>query len=281
MATTPYPFVSGTVLTASQLNSTFNIPTTTKTASHTLIAADAGTRVIMNSASATTITVNTSIFAASDVLEIQNIGAGVCTVTAGTATVVSAGPLAIPQNGGGRLVFSSASAATYFPTAVTTAAGGMTLLSTTTLSGASTTITISDFSYNYIFGQIAGMTNATANGAVTMKANNSATLFHGVEIFNGNGTAGTAASTDTTIGGATTSTRTDANNIWTFMIYNYASSTQYKNYFQVQGAQRAAGGDASSAAFGYLKTNSQISSLVLANSGGNWSTGTVTIYGVK
>jgi len=160
-------------------------------------------------------------------------------------------------------------------------AGGMTLLSTTTLSGASTTITISDFSYNYIFGQIAGMTNATANGTVTMKPNNSATLFHGVQLFNGNGTAGTAASTNTTIDGATTSTRTDANNIWTFMIFNYASSTQYKNYMHVQGAQRAAGGDASASAFGYLKTNSQISSLVLANSGGDWTGGTVTIYGVK
>ena len=159
--------------------------------------------------------------------------------------------------------------------------GGMTLLSTTTLSGATTTITISDFSYNYIFGQIAGMTNATANGAVTMKPNNSATLFHGVQVFNGNGTAGTAASTDTTIDGATTSTRTDANNIWTFMIFNYASSTQYKNYFHTQGAERAAGGTASNGAFGYIKTNSQISSLVLANSGGSWTGGTVTIYGVK
>ncbi len=116
---TPFPFTSGQTLLAAQLNAITTLPTTTKTASHTLVIADQGTRVIMNSASATTITVNTSIFGAQDVVEIQNIGAGVCTVTAGTCTVSSAGSLAIPQHGGGRLVFSSASAATYFPTATT------------------------------------------------------------------------------------------------------------------------------------------------------------------
>lgn len=125
MATTPYPFVAGAVLTASQLNSTFNIPTTTKTASYTLTAADAGTRIYMNSASATTITVNTSIFAASDIVEIFNIGAGVTTITAGTATVSSAGPLAIPQYGSGRLTFTAAGASIYTPTAVTATSSGL------------------------------------------------------------------------------------------------------------------------------------------------------------
>ena len=135
MATTPYPFVASTVLTASQLNSTFNIPVSTKTANYVLTAADAGTRVVMNAAGSTTITVNTSLFSAGDNLEISNIGAGVTTLTAGTATVSSAGPLAIPQYGGGRLVFTSASAAIYFPSAVTVAApaaAGLTFITTAT-----------------------------------------------------------------------------------------------------------------------------------------------------
>ena len=116
MATTPYPFVANTVLTASQLNSTYNIPVSAKTASYTLVAADGGTRVQMNSASATTITVNTSLFSAGDSVWLQNIGAGVMTVTAGTATVTTAGSLAVPQYGGGELYFTSASAAIFFPT---------------------------------------------------------------------------------------------------------------------------------------------------------------------
>ena len=116
MATTPYPFVANTILTASQLNSTYNIPVSAKTASYTLVAADGGTRVQMNNASATTITVNTSLFSAGDSVWLQNIGAGVMTVTAGTATVTTAGSLAVAQYQGGTLFFTSASAAIFFPT---------------------------------------------------------------------------------------------------------------------------------------------------------------------
>lgn len=85
-----------------------------KTASYTLVAADAGTVIQMNSASATTITVNTSLFSAGDSVQIQNIGAGTCTITAGTATVNSAGSLAVTQYDGGFLYFSSVSSALWF-----------------------------------------------------------------------------------------------------------------------------------------------------------------------
>ena len=139
MATTPYPFVASTVLTASQLNSTFNIPVSTKTANYVLTAADAGTRVVMNAAGATTITVNTSLFSAGDNLQISNIGAGVTTVTAGTATVSSAGPLAIPQYGGGTLYFTSAGVSIFFPSAGPAATSALTFIAGQTLSSSSTT----------------------------------------------------------------------------------------------------------------------------------------------
>ena len=117
-------FTSGQVLTAAQVNALqsndFNQTVTTKTADYTpTTTTDIGTRLIMNSASATTITINTSIYSAGDTLFLSNIGAGVCTLTAGTCTITSAGPLAIPQYGGGLLYFTSASAAIYYPTAVT------------------------------------------------------------------------------------------------------------------------------------------------------------------
>lgn len=86
----------------------------TKTASYVLVAADAGTVIQMNAAGATTITVNTSLFSAGDTVQIQNIGAGTCTVTAGTATVNTAGSLALTQYEGGILYFNSASAAVFF-----------------------------------------------------------------------------------------------------------------------------------------------------------------------
>ena len=142
-------FVANTILTAAQMNTLqtndYNQTVSTKTASYTLVAADAGTTVVMNAAGATTITVNTSLFTAGDTLKFSNIGAGVCTVTAGTATVSSAGPLAIPQYGGGTLYFTSAGVSVYFPTAVTAAAAaaGLTFIAGGSVS-AETTLTISN-----------------------------------------------------------------------------------------------------------------------------------------
>lgn len=111
-------FTTGQVLTAAQLTTlqtnAWNWTVSNKTASYTLVAADAGTRIVMSSATATTITVNTSLFTAGDTLFIQNIGAGTCTITAGTASVTTASSLALAQWGGGTLYFTSASAAVFF-----------------------------------------------------------------------------------------------------------------------------------------------------------------------
>jgi len=142
MATTPYPFVSGAVLTASQLNSTFNVPINAQTADYVLLAGDAGKRVQMNSATAKTITVNTGVFQAGDNLFIQNIGAGTCTITAGTATVTTAGSLALAQWGGGTLYFTSASAAIFF------SGGGANYGAAT--GGSSSSITVGGINYTLL-----------------------------------------------------------------------------------------------------------------------------------
>ena len=147
-------FTAGQVLTAAQMTTlqtnAYNQTVSTKTASYVLVAADVGTRIVMNSASSTTITVNTSLFSAGDTLFLQNIGAGVCTVTAGTATVSSAGPLAIPQYGNGTLYFTSASAAIYFPTAVTipTVSSALTYIAGGSISN--TTLVNNCFSATYL-----------------------------------------------------------------------------------------------------------------------------------
>ena len=112
-------FSVGQVLTAAQMTSLQQTAmlggsATAKTTSYTLVAADAGTVVSVNSTSATAITVNTGLFAAGDVVTIQNWGSGAVTITAGTATVNTAGSLIVPQYDGGVLYFTSASAAIYF-----------------------------------------------------------------------------------------------------------------------------------------------------------------------
>lgn len=137
-------FTAGNVLTAAQMNSLqandYNWTVDTKTDNYTLVAGDAGKRIVMNAATAKTITVNTSIFTAGDVVWIHNINTGTCTITAGTATVNTAGSLALGQWGGGALYFTSASTAIFFPagTDYGVATGGSS--STITVSGVSFTM---------------------------------------------------------------------------------------------------------------------------------------------
>jgi hypothetical protein len=125
-------FTAGQVLTAAQVNALqandYNQTVSTKTDSYTLVAADKGTRVEMNAAGATTITVNTDLFNAGDTLFIQNRGAGVCTITAGTATVSTTGSLALVQNAGGTLYFISAGVAVFYASGVVAASGGLTFI---------------------------------------------------------------------------------------------------------------------------------------------------------
>jgi hypothetical protein len=98
----------------------------------------------MNSASSTTITVNTSLFAAGDTVFIVNQGAGVCTVTAGTATVSTASSLALSQYETGQLYFLSTSAAVFTEyTQAAAASGGMTSIASGSLSGALSLTSIS------------------------------------------------------------------------------------------------------------------------------------------
>lgn len=145
-------FTAGQVLTAAQVTALqadrYNQTVSTKTDSYVLTAADLGTRVVMNKATATTITVNTSLFSAGDTLWIHNIGAGVCTITAGTATVSTSGSLALSQNAGGTLYFTSAGVAIFFPSAAASTQG-LTLINTTSFSGVSSQSINNVFSSTY------------------------------------------------------------------------------------------------------------------------------------
>ena len=111
-------FTTGQVLTAAQMTSLQQTAmlggaASAKVASYVLVAADAGDAITMNNAGATTITVNSGLFAEGDIVTIINIGAGACTITAGTATVTTSGSLVLAQNQGGVLRFTSPSAAIF------------------------------------------------------------------------------------------------------------------------------------------------------------------------
>ena len=160
----------------------------------------------------------------------------------------------------------------------TVAGGGMTLLSTTTLSGASTTISSISQSYNDLYIFITGVTNATADNGFYCQPNSAST------------TSWVAAEAAVVRGGDTLwhltgdanhPDRTSTNNVYALTIYNYASTTAFKpiqwsGCYQQSGAinRRITGG-------GGFRSNTAVSSILFANAGGNFSSGTVLIYGVK
>jgi len=151
-------FTTGQVLTAAQMTSLQQTAmlggeASAKVASYTLVAADAGTAISMSNASATTITVNTALFAAGDTVQITNLGAGVCTITAGTATVNTASSLALAQYESGTLDFTSTSSAVFIKGAGAVAASsGMTLIQRSTFTSVAGTGTTFDgvFSSTYV-----------------------------------------------------------------------------------------------------------------------------------
>lgn len=284
-------FTSGQVLTAAQMTSLQETAmgggnATAKTANYVLVAADAGTVVAMNAAGATTITVNTGLFAAGDIVTIQNRGAGTCTITAGTATVNTAGSLALVQHEGGILYFTATGAAVFYDyVQAATASGGMTLLSTTTLTGASTTISSISGSYNDLVAIISGVTNATADGKLEVKPNGNGNIANQTYVNVAESVSWSYNSPNNGqlyLSGGQNMNRTSANNVFCLTFHNYASTTTWKPH-TVSGAYQGTNQFAVQTVMtsGGISTTSAITSLEFVSTGGNLSTGTVLLYGVK
>jgi hypothetical protein len=162
--------------------------------------------------------------------------------------------------------------------------GGMTLLSTTTLSGATTTISSISGSYKTLYAVIYGVTNNTTEGLFSVEPNATNNITGLDYIF-------AQVVTNNTLGPIYLSRnassyypdRTNANNAWALTIDDYASTTHAKS-FNVTGGYGAGGlgGNIGGfTSFGAINTNSAISSLVFRNAGGTFSAGTVLLYGVS
>jgi acetylornithine deacetylase/succinyl-diaminopimelate desuccinylase-like protein len=172
--TTPFPFTAGQTLTAAQMNAITELPINDKTASHTLTASDAGDIVVMNSASATTITVNASVFTTGQVVYIVNKGTASTVITAGAGVTVStSGSLTVPANGSGRLLALSASAFIYEAGGITATASGLTLVSSQTFTAASTvSMAAGTFTSTYLnYRVFINITASSAIQALNMRVN--------------------------------------------------------------------------------------------------------------
>jgi hypothetical protein len=273
-------FTTGQVLTAAQMTSLqandYNQTVSAKTANYVLVAADAGTTITMNSASATTITVNTSLFTAGDTLRIQNIGAGACVVTAGTATVTSAGSLSIPQWGGGTLYFTTAAAAVYFPNAAT-GGSGLTLITAQTIGSAVSSVTVTNaFSATYDAYRIVitGGTASSSNGEINVKLGASVTGYYNTTVYttynttvaavgNSNGTSWTY------VGLIDASTNSLCMDIQNPFLAKYTT-------FQSALTRTSIGGSA----VGIHQVNTSYTDFVITPSAGTLTGGTIRVYGL-
>ena len=161
----------------------------------------------------------------------------------------------------------------------TASSGGMTLISTTTLSGTSTTLSSIPQTYNSLYLVVTGMTYASGSNNFRLKPNNDTTLSDTVQVFNG-----TASSSSGLInlGAGDNVSQTNADNVWTIGFDNYTSTTRYKtfnfigSFFNISATRRNIW------AGGTFKSNSALTSLVFDVEGTiAFSTGTVLLYGVK
>jgi hypothetical protein len=240
-------FTIGQVLTAAQMTSLQQTAmlggaASAKTASYTLVAADAGSAISMSNAGATTITVNTALFAAGDTVHITNLGAGVCTITAGTATVNSSASLALAQYESGFLDFTSTSAAIFVKGAGAAASsGGMTLISETVASALSS-LSFSSISgsYKQLLLVWSGIRHSGIGGKYDIRLNNNSGSVYAVQMSPSIGTSlATQSELRTSIGDGTVRAFGDSANggelrldvSGYFTIDNYASTTKAKTFY--------------------------------------------------
>lgn len=170
----------------------------------------------------------------------------------------------------------------------TPASGGMTLLSTTTLSGGTTTISSISGAYNQLEIQIIDWYSSSA-GTLTMRFNSDTTSGNYVyNIINypvdaGSGVTRSTYCYSTTAIGLTDSTtrNVDTNAVTCITLPNYADSTARKAVSFVSGYQNNGANQTLDSGNGWWNNVAAITSVSIITSAGTWSQGTVKIWGIK
>jgi hypothetical protein len=159
------------------------------------------------------------------------------------------------------------------------AAGGMTLISTTTLSGVTTTLSSIPQTYKSLVLLITRVTGNTADSRVRILPNNSTSLCDIIALEN-TSTTTNFNSAIRLAQGATV--RTDADNCWSVVFDNYTSSTSFKPIHYYGRFVDSPNGVTVSNSAGAFKSNTEITSIVLDYNGTNtFAGGTVLLYGVN
>jgi hypothetical protein len=159
--------------------------------------------------------------------------------------------------------------------------GGMTLLSTTTLSSTSTTISSISQSYKRLVIYFRDVSQNTTGGYLQVRPNNTANTSYNT-FKNGNATAWTNPSPyygDIYVTGDNTP-NSGYLQVATLTIDNYANTTASKPFYGY-GTSFAGGVQGSSFTTGTVDITAAVSSLVIKFSNGGTISGTVLVYGVS
>lgn len=277
-------FTSGQVLTAAQMTSLQQTAmlggsASAKTDSYTLVAADAGKAITMDKATATTITVNTNLFAAGDTVTILNIGAGTCTITAGTATVSkpTGATLALVTSAGGVLYFTATGAATFMP--FDAGGGAYTSIASGSLAGASLDLTTISASYRNL-QLILRDFYPSADDYLRFSLNNTT----GIYGYTGPGAVDTGATQNYILPFSTVNTdNTNSVNFLMLEITDYTNTTTAKStYSRGFSLNTSATTWRMSSVDGLANTTSAIDRITFSwNGGATFSGGTYELFGVK
>ena len=168
------------------------------------------------------------------------------------------------------------------PSWATASSGGMTLLTTHSLSGSTSTISSISGSYKSLFGVIIGAVTNGSGANWKIDPNGNTTITNTATLEGNNGTAAVYAYTATwymTI--AQYSKVSGGENCWSFTIDNYASTTNHKPVQMYGQWIKPDDALASMSNGGGIRTNSAITSLDFVTLSGSWTAGTVLLYGVS
>jgi hypothetical protein len=162
------------------------------------------------------------------------------------------------------------------------AGGGMTLLSTTTLSGASTTITIAPTGYNNL--QIIGENvRWGGNDYGQIELNSSSTnTYVSAKFAAGSGSFQGYAGQSIIYFAANTAATGDNKNVFVMNIYNVTSTTNWKNWDIASVYKQSSDSTyVTQHMAGAAQSISALTNFVISPSGNTWTSGTIKVYGVK
>jgi|688.fasta_scaffold572840_1 hypothetical protein len=166
----------------------------------------------------------------------------------------------------------------------TPSAGGMTLLSTTTLSGATTTISSISGAYKSLYCIIDTPQNSTTNGQWLCRPNNDSDVKCAGSYVNQTTTQNFYVDYGIPLSFGIDILRSNGDSYAVFQIDNYASTAITRKGVSGYGTFRNSGNSGNLYGIyggSHYLFNTAITSLVFLNSGGNASAGTVYLYGVN